>query len=345
MILDEKDALKAGHNKLFFTWNGIGANLALMTAAREYHSHTGKKILIGTSHSWLFENTDFADVIVSLNFDFFNGTNGTKNLEQIQKKGISPFFITSNSYKWLAPKYESNICQFSKKHIIAAYCDKLGVSGKINVVPQLVLTSQEKEFGKFFPKDQICVISDGLQKYKSWPHDKMAAFLEKTRQQYNFVQVGKETDALLPHVLDLRGKLSFRQLAGVLYNSRLFVGPTGGMVHLARAVNCPSVVLATKGEPAELTYYAGNGYVFAREACDLCARNVRDPQHQACYFGYTCVQNIDVADVLDAVQEQFQKSVSLPEVQWEKSGGVPVDTLEDFYAQKHTKSDFCGVIK
>ena len=47
----------------------------------------------------------------------------------------------------------------------------------------------------------------------------------------------------LKGALDLRGKTGLREAAAILSNSLVFIGQVGFLMHLARAVDCRSVIV------------------------------------------------------------------------------------------------------
>jgi CDP-glycerol glycerophosphotransferase len=111
--------------------------------------------------------------------------------------------------------------------------------------------------------------------------------------------------------LDLRGDLSLRQVASTLHNSDLFVGAIGGLMHLARAVDCPAVI-ALGAEPLEFEYYAGNSYVFSETPCNICEEGKLDPHREACLNDYRCIRNISVEKMITAIREKLSASREFP---------------------------------
>jgi ADP-heptose:LPS heptosyltransferase len=60
-------------------------------------------------------------------------------------------------------------------------------------------------------------------------------------REYGVVCVGNDGDHLVPCDLDLRGKTSIQQLAGVISQARAFVGIDSLPMHIAQAVNVPGI--------------------------------------------------------------------------------------------------------
>ena len=99
-------------------------------------------------------------------------------------------------------------------------------------------------------------------------------------------------------------------------------------------------VLGTKGEPNSMSRYSTNIYVYPIDYCDRCSLNLRDPQHQKCFFAYKCIRNITANQVLDAVSENIDFLISrdnCPEY-YEIAEADPVNGLEDFIHSTKTLS-------
>jgi len=62
-------------------------------------------------------------------------------------------------------------------------------------------------------------------------------------RDFKLVQLGTAADPALPVDKDLRGRTSLREAAAILAASEVFIGLEGFLTHLARAVDCPSVVV------------------------------------------------------------------------------------------------------
>lgn len=154
----------------------------------------------------------------------------------------------------------------------------------------------------FSKKNQIAIMSNGLLEYKTWPIKKIQKLINKLKGKYHFVQIGQDTDEPLKNVLDMRGKLDFRQIAALLYNSDCFVCGIGGLMHLARTVKCPCVIAASLSQPAYLDSYPGNRYIYPQKACDLCGKNLHHLR-LPCKDNYSCVRNIRLKDMICAVCE------------------------------------------
>lgn len=314
--------------KIYFTWSGIGDNLALIAAAYNYFLKTHEKILIGSKLSSLNSLCNYADFTQNFYFEKLNINNKDKIISDLRDNGYEPVFITANKYKYLAPSYNNCITPWPEKHIITRYCEKIGITGKVKIDIPLDLSKIPCDFDG---KSYICIMTGGLQNYKRIKTEVSQGIIDGLSNRYTFVQLGSQHDALLKNVIDKRG-VSLSQALGLLRNALFFIGGVGGLVHLAKAANCKSVVLQTTGEPAHLTFYEGNVLVNPVDYCDICARNLRDPQHQQCFYGYKCSSNFDAKQILNIIDENLNSlsTRSLNE-QWDIASQDKANGLEDYY--------------
>lgn len=300
MRLTIEQAVRKGYKDVYFTWHGLGDNIVMFFAAETYFKTKGKKLLISTNLPDLLDNSDYCDFIDNINTSDFS-----ERYKILQKAGITPHFLSCTRLKWL--NENENVILWPDCHIAASYCSQLGISGKIDIQPRLYFSDEEKSFGRFFEKKQIAIMTDGMQNYKTYPFEKLQKIVNELKNDYNFVQIGKKSDQKLKNCLDKRGAFTIRQVAAVLHNSDCFVGGIGGLMHLAKASGCPAVITYSKGEPFYCGTYPENINVVARKCCDLCGRNLRDPQHQRCLNNYSCIRSIKTADVVAAIRRMMSQ--------------------------------------
>jgi len=187
-------------------------------------------------------------------------------------------------------------------HLIAEMCRVAGLSGTVSIRPYLHLDSRERATAPALPR-QIALHSTGLAAnvplpVKEWGVERFARLALALKDDFTLVQLGSASDPALPGVtLDLRGRTSLREAAAVLSRSLLFVGLEGFLVHLARAVDCPSVVIhGGRALPSTVDYVA-NINLHAPPACAPCGL-VRNCPHDL-----LCLSAIAPETVAKAVRE------------------------------------------
>ena len=319
--------------KLYFTWAGLGDSLVLLGAAYNYFKISGERLAIGCDWSDLASNNPYVDFIDWFSFRQLYRKGVDIGLEEARQRGYDPVFITASSYRYLAPKYESNVTLWSNKHMITRYCERIGLSGEVEIKIPLGLQGGENS-----KDDVICLMVGGLQKYKAIDPKIIQFLVDKLKKDFQIVQLGSASDPLLRDVQDMRGK-PILEAYRLLQKAKFFIGGVGGLVHLAKAANCRSFILQTTAEPLSLTYYSGNKYIFPIDYCDICAKNYRDPQHQPCFYNYKCSTSFEGGRVLDLILKEMEENPSsLIIQQFDQAIADPAVGMQDFYHSHKTLS-------
>lgn len=187
------------------------------------------------------------------------------------------------------------------RHIIAEMSRLAGLRGTIALRPNIFLTDAERARGVLAPR-QIALHSSGLSaaipyQNKEWGAANFALVARTLAPDFALVQVGSAQDPALPVDFDLRGKTSLRETAAVLAASRIFIGLEGFLTHLARAVDCASVVVFGGRARPETFGYSANRNFYSPVACAPCGlRNT-------CPFSLRCMADISAAEVAAAARE------------------------------------------
>lgn len=191
-------------------------------------------------------------------------------------------------------------------HLIAQMCRNAGLSGEVALRPRLELTARERDFAPRW-SEHIAVQSSSLSaglpmRNKQWIEGRFGELgRQLVAKGHRCVQIGAAGDPFLPGCIDLRGRTSLRETAVILAGVRLFVGIPGFLMHLARAVETPAVIVYGGREPPETTGYSANRNLASRPSCSPCW------QRNRCDFGLTCQESITVSDVLAAVEQELSQ--------------------------------------
>lgn len=202
------------------------------------------------------------------------------------------------------------------EHIIANMCRRAGLKGRVQLRPHLSLASEEVAAASAW-RGCIAVQTSSLaasvpMRNKQWRTERIQALVDHFSGRFGFVQIGSAGDPPLRGAHDLRGRTTLRETAAVLAQARLFVGLVGFLMHLARAVDCPSVIVYGGREPPELTGYPCNENVAHRPPCAPCW------QRNRCDHGHACMEEISAAHVIAATERALQQP----------RGSLPVDEVE-----------------
>ncbi|MGA3006273.1 MAG: glycosyltransferase family 9 protein [Opitutaceae bacterium] len=191
------------------------------------------------------------------------------------------------------------------RHIIAKMCLLAGLRGAVRLRPYLRLSPDETAYGDAFA-GYVAVQTSTLTAHvpmpnKQWPGDRFQKVVDRLKPHLRFVQVGSRGDPPLLGVTDLRGQTSLRETAAVLHHARIFVGLVGFLMHLARAVECPAVIVYGGRETPELTGYPCNENLTNRPPCSPCWQRAR------CEHGRVCLESIGAEEVTAAVESALDR--------------------------------------
>jgi ADP-heptose:LPS heptosyltransferase len=136
---------------------------------------------------------------------------------------------------------------------------------------------------------------------KQWYPERFQAVVDSLHREIEFVQIGSKNDPLLENTLDLRGKTSVRESAAILSQARLFVGIEGFLMHLARAMECPAVIVFGGRTAPWQCGYTCNVNLYSALSCAPCWLWNR------CDYGRACMDMITVDHVTDGIKKQLEQ--------------------------------------
>ncbi len=331
-------AKKNGQKKIYFTSGGIGDGLAFSGAIENFKRNNNilGKILINHKQKELFYNNPNVEFI---DFGFYVKTylEKTKNLIlDLKNIGLDLIFL---DYKTIVKLYDEKYFGYPNSHIITELAKKMVISGEIELKPKIYLTDEEKSFGKFFETKQIAIISGSEDETKNYGYKNFQEIVDSLKSRFNFVQIGKRTDKKLDGAMDLRGKYSIREVASILYNSDLFVGEIGGLMHLARAVDTRAVIAYSTHEPKNLAYYSCNKNIFSDYECKECFVGENSVEVY-CKHNFNCMKEIKTNKMISAIEDFMKDNKKADEIETvylkkENSKVLdPVEILEKNFYQK-----------
>lgn len=150
MKVSFKEAYEKGYRDCFFALGGLGDTIMFYAAVEAYYKATKKKLFICTHLGSLLENTDYCDWSDEL--DYFKII-ADRNNPLSSWRNIKLNFVQADpEQKRSAPEGNGYLFYWMKQPIIQRMLSHLGVSGTIEVDPKVVLTDEEKKYGRFFQK-------------------------------------------------------------------------------------------------------------------------------------------------------------------------------------------------
>ena len=196
------------------------------------------------------------------------------------------------------------------EHILAVLCRNAGISGSVALRPYLSLTDEEKKNGTLHDY-QIAVQCIGPESFptvmlnKLWSAEKFQHVVDALHAlnggRVQIIQVGGAEDPILRGVTDLRGKTTLRESAALIHRSRFFLGTVGLGMHLARAVDCRSVIIFGGREHSWQSGYPCNENLNSIVDCAPCWK------WNDCDYERKCMTMISVDEVMTAVQRLIHR--------------------------------------
>lgn len=292
-------------SKLLQFGGGIGDELLLTVVAHELRKRQPGIKIWQVSHSadLLAYNPDYAHVFTMANW-------------QLRYAKILELVRCRLAYAQEVVPREREIPP--SIHILAELCRKAGISGQVSIRPYFYFSPSEESIGRM-AKQQIVIQNCDSGSYatvmhnKLWVNGRFQLLVDELKKKYStqfeFIQIGGKEDTLLHGVTDLRGKTSIRQSAAILKNSDCFIGTAGFLMHLARAVECRSVIIYGGREHSSQTGYLCNENINRYLDCAPCWK------WSDCDSDRECMKSISVSDVCRAVDVAISKSDSTLETE------------------------------
>src|ERR1017187_1138959 len=292
--------VRHGFPSRFFQGAGrIGDDLICTTVFRELRKRSKRSLAVATRNPGLFEkNPDVEKIIVLTD----------TRLNRWGRAGLPIKTLAHSGYD-----AARDLDLPPDEHILIRMCRLARIPGPVELRPYIFLTPQELAAGKL-AENQVAIQSSGLasplaMKNREWYPQRFQELCAQLRSDVRVVQVGSASDMKLEGAIDLRGKTSLRQTAAILANSLVFIGLVGFVMHLARAVDCRSVIIYGGREKPALTGYVANKNLYGQVRCAPCW--LRNP----CDFDRKCMDMITVDQVIAATADQISRYGSFLEVQ------------------------------
>ncbi len=277
---------------LLFGPLSLGDDLLCTAVLREARQR-GQPFSMFTAQAELFAGN--ADPLRLLPIDNYH----VAAVRRLGGKVIQPYYLTTD------PTHPDRDL-FPPRHIIAEMCRLAGLRGTVTLRPYLHLTDAERTRGAIHTR-QIAIqssVAAAAIPYanKDWISGRFAEVARRLRPEIKLVQIGSRSDPALPVDTDLRGKTTPREAAAVLAGSVAFVGLEGFLAHLARAVECPSVVVFGGRSRPETFGYSCNRNLFGSVSCAPCGlRN-------SCAYSRQCLDIISSDDVIAAARDLLDRT-------------------------------------
>jgi hypothetical protein len=258
----------------------------LCTTILREANRRGRRFAMMTNHPSLFQRNGDPSAVIPVD-DYL-----ARALRALGGTVVRPYYAAPDPS-------DSDRDAFAEGHILRRMCELAGLTGEISLRPYLNLAPGEIAAGRRAGR-QIAFQSTASGAAipfanKEWVPARFAEVAREMPGGFRAVQLGLRTDPVLAGAIDLRGRTTIREAAAVIAASEAFVGLEGFLGHLARAVDCPAVIVLGGRAAVSTVGYPCNEYLAATTACAPCGLKNR------CIHDRACLQGVSVADVLAAL--------------------------------------------
>jgi ADP-heptose:LPS heptosyltransferase len=291
---------RLGFPRRFFQGTGtLGGDLPSTVVFRELKKRGNRGIAFATPHPALFERNHDVDEIIPCR---------DANADGWLQLGLPLVRLGELKYDPLRDADEP-----PAQHVLIEMCRLAGIGGPVELRPYFFLTREEFAAGKL-NENQVVMQSSSLtdgepMRNREWFPHRFQEVCSELRADVQVIQLGSRDDPKLEGATDLRGKTTVRQSAAILANSYVFIGLVGFLMHLARAVDCRSVIIYGGREKPTQTGYVANKNLYNQVKCAPCW--LRNP----CDYDRKCLDMVTSSQVIAATAEQISRFGSLLEVQ------------------------------
>jgi ADP-heptose:LPS heptosyltransferase len=277
----------------------IGDDVMCSTVFREMRKRSKRSIAVVTRNPGLFEKNPDVDKIIR------------QTDARLNRWGRAGLPVRKLAHTGYDTARDADLPP--EEHILARMCRLAGISGPVELRPYIFLTAAELAAGRHAENQVViqstCMASPLAIRNREWYPERFQELCAQLRSDVRVVQVGGASDMKLEGALDLRGQTTLRQTAALMANSLVFIGLVGSLMHLARAVDCRSVIIYGGREKPTISGYVANKNLYTQVRCAPCW--LRNP----CDFDRKCLDMISVDQVIAATADQISRYGTLLEIQ------------------------------
>jgi hypothetical protein len=279
---------------------GIGDMLLLTIITKKYLLEYGRPCSLLTLFPEIFtHNPSIKKIYTSENLI----------LKIFEKLNLKFHDITYRCWSRLLPERKD----LFNSHVVEQFCYQLGLHGNVQLKPELYYIDNELDFPNLPSKPYVVVQSQASnsnhpQTTKNWGLENIQTVVNYLSKGFNIIQLGDKRDLPLENTTCLTGKTSIRDSGLILKNANLFVGLEGALMHIARAVDCQSVIIwGGRLKPHQVGYPCFENINVEMDCSPCWIPN-------ACPNDMACMKEISPRQVIDRIENLLASKKEILEV-------------------------------
>jgi ADP-heptose:LPS heptosyltransferase len=254
-------------NKIFILFrfgNAIGDQLLMSGVAKLIQKKYNYKIIIFTKFPELFKNNPYVYKTYRVLTSSFFSNILIKFFRIINSHLIKEFIYDTKNEKVFNLKNYPNI------HIAEYHSLGLGLNLQFNNFKNEIFFSK-KELKLFnenlnLPKKFALIQSQGKTSFtpnREWGPENFQRVVDNT-PQIKWIQIGKETDFKIKNTLFFYSKFNLREIAYIIYKSKLLLCLEGFYYHLANSFRIKKILIMSGFMSQKNIYYKNNNNIIIK---------------------------------------------------------------------------------
>ncbi len=261
---------------------------------------------------------------VYIDLEIYSNFSTLVTLFSLAKNRIG-FYLRSSSFRMGI--YTHMMFFNSKAPIAEVYLQIARLFGKIEEHTELYPLHQEvnTDIHSLIPKNKYIVINPNasdLRIERRWGKNNFKKLIQLIHQKYsdlNIILIGSNGEKdysqsvindLAPseRIINLAGKTSIDELIIIIKNAALIITNDTGPMHIAFACKAPSICLFGPCSPEQYGWFKDAKIIYKKVYCSPCVHDFSVPP---CHGNNTCMQLIEVIEVMKVVSDYFDRGIPL----------------------------------
>ena len=202
-------------------------------------------------------------------------------------------------YSFDSTYWELIVRKEKSQNIIEHNMLRLGIK-KYEYKAHFYFTEEEKEWVKQeiiqFKKPILAICTKSKEPVKNWSERSWMDLIQKLKTKFSIIQLGDDKEPTFEDTHRYAGSLSMRKSAAILSSASYLIGPDSLLMHIANALNVPSIIIFGGSRPVGCFGYSENVNLRSTPECSPCWIH---EGYESCVHDFMCMNSISVEAVLE----------------------------------------------